>query len=99
MGSALTRLLDPASLGAGDLTVVIDGLGDHWYPHSASRKSPKFNNNPCWRITKPDAGLKGGWSYRAIYPTHTFLSLPRNQKLKHFGAVREMVVNLSLGST
>jgi len=65
----------------------------------AFRKSPKVSNNPCLRIRKLNAGLKGGWSYQAKYPTHPFLSLPTNQKLKHFDAVREMVVNLSLGST
>jgi hypothetical protein len=59
----------PASLGARDLTVVIDGLPTTDYPHSCCRNSASSITIRACGFTKPDAGSVVGL-VRATHPTH-----------------------------
>jgi hypothetical protein len=78
--STSSTLNRPASLGAGDLTVAIDGLPTTDYPHSRFR-NPQVQKQSELRFTKPDGGSVVSPAEPHIRLTVRLFS--PNQKVKH----------------
>ena len=96
----------PASLGAGDLRVVIDGLPTTDYPHSRFRNPASSISIRACELTKPDAGSVVGPA-ELHHLRLTLLSLfspnqksPRIKRLKHSALCRNrlLIFRLALGN-